>query len=215
MNIRLALLASGLVASLHVGLVATVSAAEGTKADPAKGQQIAGTCAACHAADGNSTIPANPKIAGQIPEYLHKQLRNFKAEGGKSPERASPIMNGMVAGLSPQDMADLAAYFGSQKLKPEQAHNKDLLPLGQKIYRAGIPEKGVAACAGCHGAKGEGIPAQYPRLSGQYTEYTIAQLQGFRAGTRTNDPNKMMRTVAGKLSDNEIKAVAEYVAGIR
>jgi cytochrome c553 len=212
MNIRLALLASGLVASLHVGIA---SAAEGTKADPAKGQQIAGTCAACHGTDGNSTIPANPKIAGQIPDYLHKQLRNFKAEGGKTPERPSPIMNGMVAPLSAQDMADLAAYFGSQKLKPEQARNKDLLPLGQKIYRGGIPEKGVAACAGCHGAKGEGIPAQYPRLSGQFTDYTIAQLQAFRAGTRPNDPNKMMRNVSTKMSDDEMKAVAEYVAGIR
>ncbi|HKO88203.1 MAG TPA: c-type cytochrome [Burkholderiales bacterium] len=212
MNIRLVLLSSGLVASLFVG---TVSGAETTKADPAKGQQLAATCAACHGPDGNSTIAANPKIAGQNAGYLHKQLRNFKAEAGKAPERLSPIMNGMVAPLSPQDMADLAAYFASQKLKPEQARNKDVLALGQKIYRAGIPEKGVAACAGCHGARGEGIPAQYPRLSGQFTEYTIAQLQAFRSGTRTNDMNKMMRSIAVKLSDEEMKAVAEYATGLR
>lgn len=212
MNIRLALLTSGLVASLCAGPMA---AAETTKADPAKGQQIVTTCAACHSADGNSMVAANPKIAGQHADYLRKQLNDFKAQNGKAPERMSPVMNGMVAALSPQDMVDLAAYFGSQKLKPEQARNKDLLPLGQKIYRAGIPEKGVAACAGCHGAKGEGIPAQYPRLSGQFTEYTIAQLQAFRAGARTNDLNKVMRTMAGKMSDEEIKAVAEYVTGLR
>lgn len=210
MNIRLALLLSSLVASFHAA-----AAPEAVKADPAKGQQLAATCAACHSADGNSAIPLNPKLAGQIPEYLHKQLRDFKAEGGKAPARFSPVMNGMAAPLSAQDITDLAAYFGSQKLKPEQAKNKDVLALGQKIWRAGIPEKAVAACAGCHGAKGDGIPAQYPRLSGQYTDYTIAQLQAFRSGTRANDANKVMRSVAGRLSDEEIKAVAEYATGLR
>lgn len=210
MNIRLALLVSGLVASFHV-----IAAPEAPKADPAKGQQLSATCAACHAADGNSVISANPKLAGQIPEYLHKQLRDFKAEGGKPALRNSPVMMGMVAGLSSQDMMDLAAYFGSQKLKPEQAKNKDVLALGQKIWRAGIAEKGVAACAGCHGAKGEGIPAQYPRLSGQYTDYTAAQLQAFRNGARANDANKVMRSIAARLSDEEVKAVSEYATGLR
>ena len=212
MNIRLALLASGLVASLSVGASPT---AEVAKADPAKGQQLSATCAACHGADGNSVIPANPKLAGQSSDYLHKQLRDFKADGAKAPGRPSPIMNGMAAPLSDQDMKDLAAYFASQKLKPEQARNKDVLVLGQKIYRAGIADKGVPACAGCHGARGEGIPAQYPRLSGQFTDYTVAQLQAFRSGARPNDLNKMMRTTAAKLSDAEIQAVAEYVAGLR
>ena len=212
MNIRLALCASGLAAFL---LPVPSLAADAIKADSARGQQIAATCAACHGPDGNSVLAANPKIAGQIPDYLHKQLRDFKAEAGKAPARPSPIMNGMAAPLSNQDMADLAAYFGSQKLKPEQARNKDVLALGQKIYRGGIADKLVPACAGCHGARGEGIPAQFPRLSGQFSEYTIAQLQAFRSGMRPNDLNKVMRSVAAKLSDAEIQAVAEYVAGLR
>ena len=211
MNTRLALLASGLAALM----VAGTCAAAPTKGDPAKGQQLAATCAACHGADGNSSIPANPKLAGQIPDYLHKQLRDFKGEAGKTPARPSPIMNGMAAPLSDQDMADLAAYFGGNKLKAEMAQNKAVLDLGKKIYRAGIADKGVPACAGCHGARGEGIPAQFPRLSGQFTAYTTAQLQAFRSGARPNDANKVMRSVASKLNDEEIAAVAEYVTGLR
>lgn len=212
MNIRLALLASGLVASLSVGASPT---AEVAKADPAKGQQLSATCAACHGPEGNSVTPTFPKLAGQIPDYLHKQLRDFKRDGAKAPARPNPLMELEAAKLSDQDMKDLAAYFGSRKLKPQQATNKEVLALGQKIYRAGIADKGVPACAGCHGARGEGIPAQYPRLSGQFTEYTTAQLQAFRSGARPNDLNKMMRTTAAKLSDPEIQAVAEYIAGLR
>jgi cytochrome c553 len=186
------------------------------KPDAAKGQAIAGqTCAACHAADGNSPIAANPKLAGQFYEYLHKQLSNFKPQGTKKAERDNAVMAGMVAPLSPADMKDVAAYYASQKLKPAAARDKELAALGQKIYRGGNAATGVAACSGCHGPAGTGIPAQYPRIAGQYPEYIEAQLKAFRAGTRANDPNGMMRSVAARMSDREIQAVSEYAAGLR
>jgi cytochrome c553 len=184
--------------------------------DAAKAQQIAGqVCAACHAADGNSVAATNPKIAGQFPEYLHKQLADFKPQPGKKPARESPIMTPMVANLSEADMKNLAAYYSGQKLKPAAAADKDLAALGQKIWRGGIAATGVPACAGCHGPAGAGIPAQYPRLSGQFAEYLAAQLKGFRDGGRANDPNAMMRGVAARLTEREIRAVAEYAAGLR
>jgi cytochrome c553 len=196
------------------------SAAAGAQApakpDPAKGQAIAAqVCAACHANDGNSPTAANPKIAGQIPEYLAKQLANFKPQGGKKAERENAIMAGMVASLSDADMKSLATYFGSQKLKPAAATDKELAALGQKLYRGGKAASGLPACSGCHGPTGSGMPSQYPRIAGQYVEYTEAQLKAFRAGTRTNDPNGMMRAVAERLNDREIRALAEYVAGLR
>src|SRR5439155_10894491 len=128
-------------------------------------------CAACHAADGNSTAPANPKLAGQFPDYLHKQLNDFKASGGKKPLRESAIMNGMAASLSEADIKGLAAHYASQKLKPALATDKDLAALGQKLWRGGNTEKNLPACSGCHGPAGAGIPAQFPRLAGQYSEY--------------------------------------------
>ncbi len=196
--------------------VAAVAAEPPFKGDAAKAQGIVNqVCAACHAADGNSQIPVNPKLAGQIPEYLHKQLTNFKAAGGKKAERSNPIMAGMVANLSPEDMRNLAAYFADQKAKSGEAKSKDLVALGQKIYRGGIPGKGLAACASCHGPNGAGIPAQYPRLSGQHADYVEVQLKAFRSGERANDPNSSMRMVAVKLSDREIQAVSDYVAGLR
>jgi cytochrome c553 len=186
------------------------------KGDAAKGQAMANqVCAACHAADGNSQIAVNPKLAGQIPEYLHKQLINFKAAAGKKAERDNPVMAGMVAGLSPEDMRDLAAYYAGQAARPGAAKSKDLVALGQKIYRGGIASKGVAACASCHGPNGAGMPAQYPRLSGQHAEYVEVQLKAFRSGERANDPGSMMRGVAEKLSDREIQGVSDYVAGLR
>jgi cytochrome c553 len=192
-------------------LVGTAQAQDGAKA-----QQIAGqVCAACHAADGNSVAATNPKIAGQFPEYLHKQLADFKPQPGKKPARESPIMTPMVANLSEADMKNLAAYYSGQKLKPAAAADKDLAALGQKIWRGGIAATGVPACAGCHGPAGAGIPAQYPRLSGQFAEYLAAQLKGFRDGGRANDPNGMMRGVAARLTEREIRAVAEYAAGLR
>jgi cytochrome c553 len=184
--------------------------------DAAKAQGIANqVCAACHAADGNSVAAANPKIAGQIGEYLHKQLLDFKARGGKKPARESAIMAPMVANLSDADMKNLAAFYSGQQIKPSAASDKDLAALGQKLWRGGNAASGVPACAGCHGPSGAGIPAQYPRLSGQFAEYIAAQLRLFRDGGRANDPNGMMRGVAARMSEREIRAVAEYIAGLR
>ena len=211
MTFRPTLIAAALVSG-------TVFAAEPPpKADLAKGQQVASqVCAACHGPDGNSIGPANPKLAGQIPEYMAKQLMNFRpGKESKSAERPNNIMAAFAATLSPDQMRDVAAYYASQKLIPEKAKNKATIELGQKIFRAGIADKGVPACAGCHGPAGAGVPIQYPVLAGQYAEYIEAQLKAFRSGERANDPNKSMRTTASRLSDLEINAVAGYIAGLR
>lgn len=195
---------------------AAVFAAAAQAQDLAKAQNIANqVCAACHAADGNSTAPANPKIAGQFAEYLYKQLVDYKPQGGKKPARENPIMMGMVANLSEVDMKALAAFYAGQKLKPAAAADKSLVALGQKIWRGGNSASGVPACAGCHGPAGAGIPAQYPRLAGQYAEYIAAQLKAFKEGGRANDPNGMMRGVTARMTEREIRAVAEYAAGLR
>jgi cytochrome c553 len=185
------------------------------KPDLAKGQQTATTlCAACHLADGNSNAPANPKLAGQHAEYLAKQLYNFKVKpGAKEAERANAVMAGFAAQLTDADIANVSAYYASQKLKPSAAKNKDYAELGQKIYRGGIAAKGVPSCAGCHSPNGAGIPAQYPRLGGQWADYTEAQLVAFRQGIRKN--NAQMNTIASRMSDLEIKAVSDYIAGLR
>ena len=187
------------------------------KADLAKGQKIATeVCAACHGADGNSIGPTNPKLAAQIPEYLAKQLANFRpGKDNKPAERPNNIMAGFAATLSPEDMRNVAAFYAGQKLIPEKAVDKNTIELGQRIFRGGIAEKSVPACAGCHGPTGTGIPAQYPLLGGQFAEYIEAQLKAFRSGERANDPNRMMRMTAARLSDAEIKAVANYIAGLR
>jgi cytochrome c553 len=186
-----------------------------TKADPAKGEKIAGqVCAACHGPDGNSTAPSNPKIAAQHSAYLQKQLADFKVkDGSKTASRQSPIMTPLAAQLSPQDMADLAAFYSAKPLKPSAARDKEMVDLGRAIYRGGIADKGVPSCAGCHGPTGSGIPAQFPRLAGQYSDYTEAQLVAFRGGTRAN--NVPMSTIAARLSDKEIKALSDYLAGLR
>ncbi|MCX7175560.1 MAG: c-type cytochrome [Proteobacteria bacterium] len=208
-----------LLAAVLATTVTTVWAADPAppaKADPAKGQQIVSTvCVACHTADGNSVIPNNPKLAGQHPEYLLKQMKNFKGEGGKPPERANPIMNAMIAAYTEDQMRDIAAYLSEQKLKPETSKNPETVEYGRKLFRAGDQAKGLPACAACHGPSGSGIPGQYPRIAGQFIEYTELQLKSFRAGERANDPNKMMRMVAIKMTDAEIKAVSDYVAGLR
>lgn len=186
------------------------------KADPAKGKIVAESiCVACHGADGNSPTSANPHLAGQVPEYIYKQLKNFKAVDGKPAARNNPIMAGMAAPLSDEDMQNVAAWFGSQKQKPAAAKDETKIALGQKLWRQGDFKKGIPACAGCHGPAGAGLPAQYPRLAGQYPEYTEAQLKAFRLEERANDPEKMMRMIAAKLSDAEIKAVSEFAAGLR
>lgn len=211
--IRATALAAGL---LLVCAMPAVAQKEAAKPQADKAQGIASqVCAACHAADGNSTIPANPKLAGQFAEYLGKQLNDFKAAQGKKPARENPVMNGMVANLSAQDMKDLAAYYAGQKLKPALASDKDLVAVGQKLWRGGNAASGVPACAGCHGPTGAGIPAQYPRLSGQHAEYLATQLKLFRDGARGNDPGGVMRGVAARMTEREMRAVAEYAAGLR
>ena len=196
----------------------SVCAAEEAKVKPdlAKARKIAETvCIACHGADGNSALPANPILAGQGAEYLFKQLSEFKSVDGKAALRNNPIMAGMTATLSVEDMKSLALYFSQQKTKPATASDVKLVAAGKNIWRKGDFEKGIAACAGCHGPAGAGVPAQYPRLAGQYAEYIESQLKNFRSEERSNDPEKMMRTIADKLSDKQIKSVADYIAGLR
>lgn len=165
-------------------------------------------CAACHGADGNSTITQNPKLAGQHPEYLFKQLTNFK-EG----KRANAVMTGMVANLTPDDMKNLAAYFATQKTALAKAKSNGAGSLGEKIYRGGIAATNVPACAACHGANGAGLPKQFPRMGGQHADYIQTQLKNFRTGERANAP--MMTTIATKMTDAEMAAVADYIQGLR
>lgn len=183
--------------------------AKSAKPDIANGEAIFNgkSCAACHMADGNSAIPANPKLAQQHPEYLLKQLQEFK-----SGKRKSAVMSGMAAMLSEQEMRDVAWFLGSKPIKPGFAKEKDLVALGEKIYRGGIGDRSVPACAGCHSPNGAGIPIQYPRLGGQHAEYIAAQLTAFRDGGRLN--SVPMSGVAAKLNDREIKAVSDYIAGL-
>ena len=186
------------------------------KGDAAKGQEIAGkVCAACHGPDGNSPLAVNPSIAGQHPEYIVKQLGNFKSKDGKPAERNNAVMAGMAAPLSDDDMKNVAAHYSDQTPRPRAARDAQLVKQGQLIFRGGIAAKNVAACASCHSPNGAGLPAQFPRVAGQHAEYTAAQLKAFRTGERKNDANSMMRMVAGKLSDQEIAAVSEYIAGLR
>ena len=186
------------------------------KGDAARGEPIASAvCGACHGPDGNSQLADNPKLAGQHPEYLFKQMMDFKAADGKQPERVSPVMNGMIAAYDANQMRDFAAYFASKKQTGEAVKNRETLAAGQKLFRAGDMSKGLPACAACHGPAGAGIPSQYPRIAGQFAQYTEAQLKVFRDGTRANDPAKMMRMVALKMTDAEIKAVSDYIAGLQ
>jgi len=184
-------------------------AAAVAKPDLAKGEASYGAvCAACHGADGNSGTPAYPKLAQQHPEYLVKQLQEFKSD-----KRNNAVMKGFSSALSDEDMKNIAYWVTSKKAKPGFAKDKELVTLGERIYRGGIADRQVAACAGCHSPNGAGIPSQYPRLSGQHADYTVAQLTAFRDGVRKN--NLQMTQVAAKLNDREIKAVADYVAGLR
>lgn len=177
--------------------------------DLARGQALsAQVCGACHLADGGRGAPANPIIAGQHPEYLEKQLTEFK-----SGKRASAVMQAMAAMLNESDVRSVAAFYASKQAKPGFATNKDVVALGEKIYRGGIAERQVPACAGCHGPNGAGIPAQYPRLAGQHGGYVETQLKAFRSGERAN--SAPMMAIASRLGDREIRAVADYVAGLR
>jgi cytochrome c553 len=211
-----ALLASPLFPSFaqqHEGAEPAAHAASAA-AQPAKpdinqgGTKFGAVCAACHGADGNSTIATNPKLAQQHPEYLIKQLQDFK-----SGKRASPIMQGFASQLSDADMKNIAYWAASQKAKPGFAKDKELAALGERIYRGGIADRQMAACTGCHGPTGAGVPSQYPRLSGQQAEYAEAQLKAFRDGKRKN--SLPMAQIAAKLNDHEIHALADYIAGLR
>jgi cytochrome c553 len=183
--------------------------------DLAKGRATAAAvCAACHMPDGNSMIPQNPKLNGQHAAYLEKQLLNFKMKpGAKEPERNNAIMMGFAAMLSDEDIRNISAFYASQKATPGAAKRADLVATGERIYRAGLPAKGVPACIGCHAPNGAGIPAQYPLLAGQHPEYTEAQLNVFRLGTRKN--SAQMMTISSKMSEAEIAAVSEYVATLK
>ncbi|MDB5932431.1 MAG: cytochrome c, class [Polaromonas sp.] len=179
------------------------------KPDLVKGEATyTAVCAACHGADGNSATPTYPKLSQQHPDYLVKQLQEFK-----SAKRKNPIMQGFAAQLSDDDMRNIAYWATSKKAKPGFAKEKELVTLGERIYRGGIADRQVPACAGCHNPTGAGIPAQYPRLGGQHSEYTAAQLAAFRDGVRAN--SLQMTQVAAKLNDKEIRAVADYIAGLR
>ncbi|WP_291008432.1 c-type cytochrome [Hydrogenophaga sp.] len=183
--------------------------AQTIKPDLVKGSALfGGVCIACHAADGNSNTPVNPKLAQQHPEYLVKQLQEYK-----SGKRDNAIMKGFASALSDEDMTNIAYWLASQKGAPGFAQEKDSVRLGERIYRGGIADRQIAACASCHSPNGAGLPAQYPRLSGQHAEYTATQLKAFRSGARAN--NAAMTGVAAKMNDKEIAAVSDYIAGLR
>lgn len=206
-----------LVVSLVAALAATTAfanppaAAPASKGDPKAAESIVNqVCAGCHAVDGNSAAAANPKLAGLNAEYINKQLTEFK-----SGDRKNAVMGGIVASLTPQDMLNLAAYFSIQQPKPGTSKDQALALLGQKVYRGGVQGAGVPACASCHGPQGKGIPVQFPRLAGQHADYIYAQLNAFRVGARANDGAKMMRSIAAKMTDADMKAVSAYIQGLR
>jgi len=221
---------SPFVKSLLVALLAvagTASAAEekkpahaeaaAPKVDAAKGGTLfengdtargLPACVSCHGAGGNSTITVNPKLAGQHEGYLYKQLVNFSG-----PERNQPVMTTFAKMLTDEEKHNISAWLATQAQKPGAAKSKDTVELGKKIYRGGIAEKNVPACASCHGAAGAGIPVQYPRIAGQHQDYTVAQLGLFKADGRKN--SAQMTTIAKRMSEEEMKAVADYVAGLK
>lgn len=197
-----------LAVSLFMPGFASVAQAAG--GDAKAGEAKVAACVACHGKKGNSTVTTFPKLAGQHAGYVAKQLADFK----KGETRSNALMAGQVAGLSEQDMADIGAYYAKQSPSMGQA-DEELAAFGEKIYRGGNPEKGLAACIACHGPTGAGNPAaNFPLLSGQHTDYLVKALQDFRSGKRSNDMNGMMRDIASKMSDPEIKAVSSYISGL-
>lgn len=201
-----AFLLSGLLFAATAGAAETQAPA---KPDLAKGQATATQiCAACHTADSSRGSPANPILQGQHADYLVKQLNEFKAG-----TRKNAVMSGMVAALTPEDIKNVAAFYASKSAKPGFAKDKALVTLGEKIYRGGIADRAIPACAACHSPNGAGMPAQYPRLAGQHSDYTELQLNTFRSGARGN--SAQMVAIAAKMNDREIKAVSDYIAGLR
>ncbi len=199
---------SALSLALCAGAASAAEPKASFKADAAKGQQLSATCQACHTADGTRGAPVNPILQGQHPEYMVKQLIEFKT--GK---RKNAVMTGMAATLSEEDMKHVAAFYSGKQAKPGAAKSKETVSLGEQIWRGGIQAKAVPACAGCHSPNGAGLPAQYPRIGSQHGEYTEAQMLAFRSGLRAN--SAQMVTIAARMSDIEIKAVADYSAGLR
>ena len=196
---------------------AALAQAPAGKPDLARAESIVKeVCAACHGVDGNSPSPTNPTLAGQGPEYIALQLQHFQ-----SGVRANPIMQGMAATLKPDEMKALGIFFSQQKPKGLAAKDAALAIAGQRLYRGGDIASGMPACAACHSPDGVGLPTNYPRLAGQYTEYTYAQLKAFRDGERGSDKEgkdyngKIMATVAARMSDPQMKALAEYASGLR
>ena len=209
MKLLASLLTAAVLAAPVFSAFAAGDAPKVAKPDLVKGEaSYTAVCAACHGADGNSSIAENPTLAQQHPEYLVKQLQEFK-----SGKRNNAVMKGFATMLTDEDMKNIAYWVASKPAKAGFAKDKDLVTLGERIYRGGIADRNIAACAGCHSPNGAGIPAQYPRLSGQHADYTVAQLNTFRDGSRAN--SQQMTQVAAKLNDKEIKAVADYIAGLR
>lgn len=199
---------AGLMALVYASLAHPAAPAPAPKPDLERGKQVASSvCAACHGVDGNSPTPANPILAGQHEEYLAAQLAAYK-----SGARPNPIMAGMSAALTPEDIRDVSAWFSRQAPKPLAARDRALALRGQQIWRAGIRQGNVPACAGCHGAAGAGIPAQYPRLAGQYADLIFGWLKAYAAGGRANP---VMVGIATRLTEADMKAVSEYAAGLR
>jgi cytochrome c553 len=174
----------------------------------AAGKAKSAACGACHGADGNSVNPQWPKLAGQPAGYVVKQLEDFK-----SGARKDPLMSGQAAGLGKADMLDIAAFYESQKPQPGAAASADLARHGERLYRGGNAKFGVSACMSCHGPSGHGIPSRYPRVSGQHAAYTEKQMLAFKSGQRKNDGDIMTR-IAFRMSEAEIRAVSEYMAGL-
>lgn len=202
--------------SLLICLTAGLSSSVFAGGDAEAGKAQSAVCAACHSADGNSMIPMNPKLAGQHPNYLAKQLTEFRlaSRTGGVEGRNNAVMNGMAAGLSDQAILDLAAYFASQEQSPGETP-ENFIPAGQELYRGGDEERGITACNACHGPQGNGLEAAgFPDISGQHVDYTIAQLKAFRSGERHNDMNGMMQDIARKLTDDDITTLANYLAGL-
>ncbi len=187
------------------------------KPDLARAQSIVkDVCSACHGLDGNSTTPVNPSLAGMPAEYITLQLTHFKAG-----IRVNPVMQGMAATLTPEEMKALGIYFAHQNPKGLAAKDASVLTAGQSLYRGGDAGTGVPACAACHGPDGSGVPKNYPRLGGQYAEYTYAQLKAFKQGERGADKEgkdvngRIMAAITSRMTDAQMKAVAEYTSGLR
>jgi cytochrome c553 len=180
--------------------------------DAAAGKAKSAACGGCHGFDGNSSIPAYPKLAGQNEAYIVNQINAFKA----NTDRQNAIMMGMAAGLSDEDAADIGAYFQAQSLKDAAPFDADKAAAGRELYKGGDMQKGIPACQACHGPAGAGTAGiGYPQLGGQYVDYTLAQLKAFKEGSRKNDDKMLMRSIVEKLSDEEMAAVANYIASLK